>query len=877
MAIFRGAPADKPRQPEPPPEPENYQPELVAAPQPTGLEEARERALLDNHRQRADQEPADYYQPDEVEERANNADKRPVLNFIRERTIGAARKKADEKFVSPTAKRALVAIGMFLMPTIIGLLLMLLAIQAGGQLEHINRITNSIRFAGLQGEIRSRSFHVARVANAELSSGAVAARNLSYFSKTSLVRRALTMGWSNSRALQDLTDAGFELDIRPGWSYRGYKSYLHGVRHPDPNENMLDWRSPTDPDVSDVANRRVAALPNSDAIHTRSTVNTLQRMSRFPFTRFRGLIRNLRNLDILTPREIGAAVNKNIIQGKRNLAARLNRPKSAIGGVNDSVDELYEDISQGRLQGSRSIKESLKSKLNRRIRGLRPPIGIVGGLRGVGVLAGVLEVLTYSCIFSDTSDQIEHGFRSRIADSQDAATTVITSASQIKSGETNLQVISDLSKRFEGFENSAVYHSLVANKPLQQVKGTGVDFSVNFDNAKVFGLSVSDIHALAEVGSWFEKIVFFLLPIPGLNCGLILNQAFQVTITVINLATIAFFLTPAGKAAKASLKVATETAKTSAWRIALRTGVIGAGVSLDYFIFNFLIPEITDSISGVELTLTTPEASTQQVSRSAPTLFGLDLFGGLFGRVRAQSAENEHLVRGAQNFATVDYGMHYLKEQQGLLEGGSRREVAEEVKLVTERMDNYKSQFAKKGLFNNLFALDNPYSLASTLMIKSPRGLKEAGQQVGSLLPNLFSLDLFGGLFGKAKAQQSISDEDLANLLYPGQTHVIGFSEDQIRGTGGFGFIENSAFVEADPDRLRDAYGACLTVDVADFMLWQAGIDSEYDPGCDSEEAQRYKLYYNDCVNIEQAAAEDLGRSSLFSTACQRLLPAGSF
>ena len=895
MAIFRGAPADKPRQPEPPPEPESYQPELVAAPRPTGLEEARERALLDNHRQRADQEPANYYQPDEFEERANNADRRPVLNFIRERTIGAARKKADEKFVSPTAKRALVAIGMFLMPTIIGLLLMLLAIQAGGQLEHINRITNNIRFAGLHGEIRARSFHVAAVANEEIAKGTAAGNNLNRFSRTSLIRRALTMGWSRSGALKSLTEAGFELDIRTGWGARGYGEYLYGVH--DTLGEFSGSRSPNDPDFVDVAERRLRTEGRGfrNALHIRQTVRHLQEITRWPWARFRGLIRDLGQSRALTPAAVRVAVNDNIIKTKKRLLARVNRPKSAIPGVEESVGGVHDDIRTGALQDSASIKDSLRSRLKKRLGGIRPPTGVVGLFQSLGVGAAVAEFLTYSCIFSDTADQIKHGFRSRIADSQDAATTIITSTSQIKSGETNLQVVSDLSKRFEGFENSAVYHSLVANKPLQQAQEAGFNFSPNFDNTRMFGVPVGKItgvlEALGKPADLVTKIV------PWLECHHILNQKFQLTVLAIEAALLlkaaaaAVLAAPGGPAAstaaaaasaatdvaaaKAASLAVREASKRSVLKIAQKGVLVGVAIGFDYFVFDFLIPKITDNISGVEFTLITPETSTQQVSRSAPTLFGLDLFGGLFGRASAQSAENEHLVRGAQNFATVDYGMHYLKEQQGLLEGGSRRRVGDEVKLVTGRMDDHRSQFAKKGLFNNLFALDNPYSLASTLMIKSPGGLKEASQQVGSLLPNLLSLDLFGGLFGRASAQ-SISDEDLANLLYPGQTHVIGFSEDQIRGIGGFDFMENSAFVEANLDRLRDAHAACLTVDVADFMLWQVGIDNEYDPGCDSEEAQRYKLYYNDCVNIDQAAAEDLGRSSLFSTACQHLLPESS-
>ena len=439
--------------------------------------------------------------------------------------------------------------------------------------------------------------------------------------------------------------------------------------------------------------------------------------------------------------------------------------------------------------------------------------------------------MTYSCIFQEIESLIVEGFRARVGHSQDAAATVLTSASQIKSGEANLQVVADLSRRFEGFEQSAVYKGLVKSETAEAIRNSGNNFSVSFDNAEIFGRKVSTIKSIASKFAVLSEVFEWLPFLP--ECNTILTPAYQITTTVLELGAtvvISFFTGGVGYAVK-------QAAITAALAGAGRLVTHLTGLGIDELLFNHLIPKLAENASGVDFALSNGQ--------------------------------------GPRNFANVDYGAHYLKEQQALYEGGSLVQAEAEAARTASYMSELRTQFANKGLLNNLFALDNPFSLATTLAISGPDGRQGVGNQLASFLPGLLSFGPLRVVFSPAEAQATNSE--LADLLYPGQEYVIAFDGSEVNGLGDFEFLENAEFIESNLSGFRDEYGACLVVDLADFLMLQAGIsnggyDKDFEDKCNTAEARRYKMYYLDCITIEQVALTGAG-SSFFSTACQHLLP----
>ena len=80
-------------------------------------------------------------------------------------------------------------------------------------------------------------------------------------------------------------------------------------------------------------------------------------------------------------------------------------------------------------------------------------------------------------------------------------------------------------------------------------------------------------------------------------------------------------------------------------------------------------------------------------------------------------------------------------------------------------------------------------------------------------------------------------------------------------------------------ERLRQEYSACLGVTADEYLLSQAGVKlneygHEYYPDrCETVDARRYKMYYQDCVMIENIRLWGTNSSPMFSSRCDHLLP----
>ena len=908
MAIFRGT-DKKPdeRAPTPQPDPADGSPAPQVPlprveesdvggryPQP-GRAAGEEQEQLDNYRHRASQEPADYYSP-----AGENSSPRFYGGQSGQRLAAKFGPKKSGGGQASSALGRKVAIGLisFLLPTLMGMIIYFLFLAAGGNLEHINRVTNAARFAGLHGEIRRRANHINKVYTLEtvLNDGA-GARAIARQQRTSLAKRLITGGWDADKARLTLLE--HDIDIKYKRFQPGPGFFRRTIATVDYGDGPVDVRTQADVDrLHRTINRRLPSSTFPEWLHTQATARWVAKKSRQPFSRFRRTINRLRAGDLANePGVVRRAITTSILNSRA--ARRLVSFESAIGGgdVNRQAEVLTEEIRDGEIVDTKQARERLRQLHNSKFK--NHPIRNV--LKKVGDFALITELLTWSCMFNDLGEQIEGAFRLRVSSSQESASTLLTFTNQMKAGEAHPQVVSDFAKRFGGFEKAATYKALVSDLPFE----AEVDFSQAFSSTKVFGMSIAGIRSLAgtlgaPAGAVFALInsliggYNFLNPfstIPTISCRDFLNPVVQIGLAVIELIAT---LIPGIGAAKASIGGAAKIALKTGWQRILGRVALGVGaVSLELFIFDHVVPIMMENISGVDTGLL-PGPEDIKLTSSA------SVFNGWGGSVNALSNKDTLYLdrdvneaafyQGAQNFATIDYGMHYLKEQRGLISGASRRSVAEETRRTVAYMDAYKSQFAQEGLFSNLFSLNNPFSIASTLAIKSPNHFGDASRQFAGVLTSLFGGRLFGGLFDSAQAQ-TLSQAELQQLLYPGQKWVTGFDQAELDGENGFDFLDNSQWVEENLDELRNDFADCLVIDVGSFLYSQTYEDGSdeankhYPPKCYRDVAElagkydrrdavkRFKIYLQDCVLIESILLEGTGHSPFFSDACEHLLP----
>ena len=224
---------------------------------------------------------------------------------------------------------------------------------------------------------------------------------------------------------------------------------------------------------------------------------------------------------------------------------------------------------------------------------------------------------------------------------------------------------------------------------------------------------------------------------------------------------------------------------------------------------------------------------------------------------------------GARNYATTDYGTHYLKEGQALREGGSKTPVQNAVVETNAYLAKQRQEYANQGLASNLFNTNNPHSVVSQMAAAGHQKKSWLGQTLARI-GSLFNFNLL-------RPVKAVSNDGLAGLLYPGQTHIIDFSQAEVEGLGDFDHVQNTVYVESKLGELKEKYGSCLSVGVADFMLEQAGIKDEqdndyYEPMCDEQEARRYKIYYQDCNHVVVMGLEGTNSSPMFSSFCDTLI-----
>ena len=505
----------------------------------------------------------------------------------------------------------------------------------------------------------------------------------------------------------------------------------------------------------------------------------------------------------------------------------------------------------------------------------------------VAASAGSIAVslITFACVLREIGAMIRDAFKMKIRGLQDNAIALTTVNSQIRAGDMSGEIVSDFSQRFNGFNTSANYQVGIANQDAANyLNKKDSDFSHEFGADVVFGgwaieglfqfsnllnpvnfvqaaqnfisSSVSEFWAnvfsqVAQFVGAGAKLTAEILEVQFRTaCQLALNNAVQISILVAEvLGTILLTIFSGGVAGGAKLGAGQAIKSvSSALGGKFLVASIAGGVALDILLFDYLLPNMLRSSVGAETALL---------------------------------LDPDNLANGARNYASVDYGMHYLKEAEALNFAGSRIPVEQAVAETQSYLAWDRNREAQKGWINQLFALDNPYSAVSQLVAQQNPS-NSWGKQSRIYLASLWSnLKTSFAFFQPVQATSSSSD--LAQLLYPGQNLVIGFDEQIVSGQNqAFQHVNNTLYVEDNFEDLYEKYSRCLNLDVAEFLLTQSGVledeygRSYYPEKCDSAEAQHYKMYYQDCLLIDSLHLQDSGQSSLLSNACYHLLPAES-
>ena len=797
-------------------------------------------------------------------------------------------------------------LGFLLVPTLVGLLLLIFAVQAGLALEHITRVTTGLRFGSMHYQLNRRFNHLRGeyIRLGTYPGGSVS--QVAPYARTTLASRLL--GVHPNKIVSTLRNEGWDLHFsyREGHTSTTGRWTLTQAIDPDGNPRTIKNTR----EALNFLRQSKSAFDNNDLGRFRAARSSLllAKQIGIPFLRFRVIIDELgggglRNAirgspsNLLEQRLTESMFNdKNRLLGKLPLIGRTLERFKADELVEPAQKDITKNVdSDTRLGKLRSFFDGRQSALK---------------VAAVGSIA--VATLSIACVIRELGVMIRDAFKMKVRGMQDSAATLMTTTSQIKAGDIEGEVVGDMTRRFEGFELSASYQVGVQQRAAQSVAGVeGSDFSRELSPEDVFdgwstrsiakfgdllnpaNLVLSAVDYLKANAGVLEGIVAGIQNIVGApisaaakavetafreTCEKVLDAKVQIGLFVTEVvAVIIGTIMTGGLVGGARLtagQVVNQVLRTLA-----TSYVIGAvaGVALDALLFDYLLPNVVLSASGADTILTAPEANLSGLvgGQASGSLAGQLLNTGeaLAGGGISQRASN-----GARNYALVDYGMHYLSTGEALANGGSRLATEDALAQTQEFIAFQKQRYAEEGLISNITSLDNPYSLASSWVVaqSTPGGWSQKTQHYFAGL--LGRLGTTFDIFQPASAQ--IDDTAITQeILYPGQDWVIGFNQPETSGEDPlFAHETNTVYVEENIEFLQEEYSSCLGLDTAEFLLDQMDTSSdeygrEYYPAkCDQEEARRYKTYYQDCALIENIRLWESNHSPMFSSRCDHLL-----
>ena len=807
----------------------------------------------------------------------DKAEKQKISNLIPDK------KSTAKKLIASSAKsQAAIGLGLFIGPTLIGLLLWFILGQSGFVLEHISRITTGVRFGSLHLSLSKRFNHVRReyVRNS-LYQDQLSTNQFARYSKTTLGSRLL--GVTPDNIYQHLNQKGyrFEYSRLAGSKITLGQRTLSKITYPDGTTRQIKSQADALQFLQDIGNN----FDDTETSRFRATRASflLAKQIGIPFVRFRLLIDGLRSGQLRnsirgSPQQfVRQRINEEMITIKRSLGQRIPLLGKSLGrfGLNEMTENISNNIKEDSLSRVKLDKElSLQLDNRRRV------------FAGAAKASLAIGLLTLVCVIRELGVVISEALKMKVRGLQDNATTLITTTSQMRAGDMDGHIVSDLSQRFDGFATSATYQVAANGQPASQYLGAqGSDWSQEFGaETAIGGLSVQGVSAFNKIfnpqqtaglveqyakqaSSFMGGIISTLLNVAGSGikltadwfnksfdavCNLALNSVVQIAtaaveIVAIIVASMASFGLGAGASAGAKVGT-TQLIQAIVGRIGGRLLIsVAGGVALDAFLFNVVLPDIVKSASGVDTALLAP-------STNDPTA-------------------------GSRNYAAVDYGMHYLKEGEALRLGGSRVPVASALAQTKTYLAQERQNYANQHFLANVASLDNPYSLVSKLAVSFNSTSSWKAQSQNYLSDNWKTTIASVGLQQAQNVATNQTEAEL-QLLYPGQKTTIGFNNQEVEGVEpGFNHIDNTIYVHDNLDYLKEEYSQCLGLSEVDFILTQQGVlnnrygRSHYPESCDSQEARRFKLYYQDCVLIDGLNRWGSNTSPLTSSVCDDLLP----
>ena len=949
MSVYRGGkpkdknPAKSPKpQPRPTPQPQVRQPdsELIG---------------LNDHRQRYGHDPLD--DPEaiddgpEVDDQIVDGSPPPPPSggfydqgggFYDENPGGSRRGSgsgATKLAKSAAGKKIALAASGFFAPIIIVVALLVLAAEAGLQTDQIARAIIGVRFSRLYAQMTKRLGHVkeTHLLWSLNEDGDISDINKRRPARTGRLISRL-MGVSDKkihRSLESKYKLSYERDpTRPG------QKKLVGIVDRVTKETVFDANNPNRGTVGQLNDLEKTFKRGDDTLRgrflARRSIRYLGYQAGFRFTRFRSAMDKIRQKIRGPPRVAEAAkeIRNDVINDKSNVRkTRFPGFRLKIAGLFDIDNEKFDEAGKGWAAKS---KDWVKRGANK----LSLDTGKLANKFAPGFLSRIarftrnasiiLLTATAFCTAREVVNMIRELAQLKIFQQMDTTANVLTTASQIKAGDIEHEIVNHQNHQFDGFANSTTYQALhngITNQDKSKVAATIKYINRHFNIRNSFGavFKILNVFTTKFIG-WVSEAVaaipqvrmqnFFagllnrtpgvgsLLGLFGVDrvpdsralvgyiiggvCKTILSPAGAITIAVaLGLLEIAItVLTGGGWAGvRVALHVLMQTVI-----LAFAIGRVVSATSLDDVAVNVLMPAGVAIASGPD------------------------------------SALSDEPGAGPENYLKVDMGAVPLAGGLGLAEGGYPIDRDTAVAQDRYYIAQYRQGYAREGIWSNIASPRNPYSLIAKLQSWLPSNpLQSQPDQVRSTAGWLASSST--GWLASTKADE-LTNEDLAELLYPSyersvlledeedlesaeisndtgdfrvnadvvnpedyyqiidqpasQVSVIGFDDQIMDGDGGngkFSFGENSVYVEDNMVRLKADYNQCLGFDISEWQLYQADITDEndepyyYNTCATNEDARRYMLYYHDCLHVNDLVLEGTNNSPMFATDCDDLLP----
>lgn len=779
---------------------------------------------------------------------------------------------------SRAKKQALMAVGTFLMPTLLGLLLFMIALQSGFVLEHIRRITTGIRFGAYHYQLSKRVRHI-QVEYIQ-TRGYIDANNadtinkskISPYARGTLGSRLLSV---DPRSLMDQLrsrgSSGTRFEFEYGRFGKGKNIWTQGKD----SLTKIQVINSSGKVVEEFAPKNFtefsASLDNLEGHFSDTFGDTeigryrtlraqllLAGQSRLPFARFKTIIKSLKDGSLKnavrgSPGALKQAVTEKVNESILKTKKRITKAT----GLRDSIKNLGGEEALDDTE-----KQATKGGTNANVK-------ITGFVRGASVIA---LLATVGCTIRELGLALKGAFAAKNRGLQDSAATIETLASQSRAGDMSPEIIGDMSSRFNGFNTSANYQAGVSSPDLNQYIGSSQsDFSTEFSSATTFdGVASKQIFDLSNLFSDESIARVAELVLSGVTFGA--YSVFKSLAGLFGFDTkqkiIDWIKHALNKFCQFALSLtgqlifaASEIVVTIAATIATAGGWGAATTALSQILRQMLsLKSIAFALGGISLDRAVQSHVLEPMVKSAN---GIDT---------TISYDPDNPQNGARNYALVDYGMHQLKEQEALNLGGSRIPVASALAQTQTYLAQQKQYYINKGIWHNIASKDNPYSIASKLLIDQhgQEGVKNKSQ---SLIAGLFK-DLPQNLSFSTPVRAQVNSQAMTNLLYPGQTYVVGFYDEAIDSNGNFNHVNNTVYVENNLSQLKADYSECLGIDSSDYLLAQQGIHPEsYPAKCDDTEARRYKMYFTDCQMVESLVLWQTTSSPMYSSQCDSLLP----